>query len=177
MPSRNPGTGRRGDVQVRPAVTDRLSRSFSGAPPDHNRSPSVTIIPILSADAARRVLDAALAKAAQLNVAVAVAVVDSGGNLQTLARMDTATFWSTTIATHKAVTAAGLGVPTVAFGKFAAQDPILLATMATQPGSALLPGGIPIVVDGAIAGAIGVAGGTKGEDEPIAETGVTAAAG
>ncbi|WP_405913705.1 heme-binding protein [Streptomyces sp. NBC_00963] len=118
----------------------------------------------------------ALAQAAHLNVAVTVAVVDSGGNLQTLARMDGATFRATNVATHKAVTAAGLGVPTVAFGKFAAQDPVLLATMATQPGSALLPGGIPITVGGAIAGAIGVAAGTKGEDQPIAEAGAAAAA-
>ncbi|MCX4553534.1 heme-binding protein [Streptomyces sp. NBC_01387] len=137
----------------------------------------MTTSPVLSAEVARRVLDAALAQAANLKVAVTVAVVDSGGNLQTLARMDTATFWSTNVATHKAITAAGLGLPTVAFAKFAAQDPILLATMATQPGSALLPGGIPIFVDGAIAGAIGVAGGTKGEDEPIAEAGAAAAAG
>ncbi|MGC0417967.1 GlcG/HbpS family heme-binding protein [Embleya sp. AB8] len=136
-----------------------------------------TTTPILPAATARRVLDAALAKAAELGVAVAVAVVDAGGNLQTAARMDGATFWSTTVATHKAVTAAGLGVPTAVFGQFAAQDPILLATMAAQPGFALLPGGIPIVIDGTIAAAIGVAGGTKGEDQPIAEAGVAAAQG
>jgi glc operon protein GlcG len=137
----------------------------------------VTTAPILSAEVARRILDAALAKAVELNVAVTVAVVDGGGNVQTLARMDGATFWSTTVATHKAVTAAGLGVPTAAFGQVAAQDPILLATMAAQPGFALLPGGIPIFVGGAIAGAVGVAGGTKGEDEPVAEAGVAAAQG
>ncbi|MFE9423171.1 heme-binding protein [Kitasatospora sp. NPDC006697] len=131
--------------------------------------------PVLDAALSRKVLDAALAQAAQLGVAVAVSVVDAGGNLLTTARADGATFWATTLATHKATTAAGLGVPTADFGKAAAADPVLLATMAAQPGFALLPGGIPIVLDGAIAGAIGVAGGTRGEDQPVAEAGAEAA--
>ncbi|TQF01778.1 heme-binding protein [Kitasatospora acidiphila] len=132
--------------------------------------------PVLNAALARRILDAALAQAVQLNVAVAVAVVDAGGNVLTVARADGATFWATTVATHKAVTAAGLGIPTLDFGKAAAADPVLLATMAAQPGFALLPGGIPIMINGAIAGAIGVAGGTRGEDQPVAEAGVEAGA-
>ncbi|MFF7637800.1 heme-binding protein [Kitasatospora sp. NPDC008050] len=136
----------------------------------------MTTAPIISAAQARKILDAALTEAAALKVAVAVVVVDAGGNQQTLARMDSATFWATTVATHKAVTAAGLGVPTADFGKVAGGDPVLLATMAAQPGFALLPGGIPIYVNGAIAGAIGVAGGTRGEDQPIAEAGAAAAA-
>ncbi|GAA1932628.1 GlcG/HbpS family heme-binding protein [Kitasatospora viridis] len=137
----------------------------------------MTTAPVINAALARRILDAALAQAAQLNVAVAVSVVDAGGNLLTTARADGATFWATTVATHKAVTAAGLGVPTNDFGKVAAGDPVLLATMAAQPGFALLPGGIPIFANGAIAGAIGVAGGTRGEDQPVAEAGVEAANG
>jgi glc operon protein GlcG len=135
----------------------------------------MTNAPVLDAATARRILDAALDEAVQLNVAVAVAVVDAGGNLLTAARADGATFWATTVATHKAVTAVGLGVPTADFGKAAAGDPILLATMAAQPGFALLPGGIPIMVNGAIAGGIGVAGGTRGEDQPVAEAGAAAA--
>ncbi|MCX4749993.1 heme-binding protein [Kitasatospora sp. NBC_01287] len=133
--------------------------------------------PILSAAQARSILDAALAKAQALKTPVAVVVVDPGGNPQTLARMDGATFWATTVATHRAVTAAGLGVPTIDFGKAAAGDPVLLATMAAQPGFALLPGGLPIYLDGTIAGAVGVAGGVSGEDQPIAEAGAAAVAG
>jgi glc operon protein GlcG len=137
----------------------------------------MTDAPVLNAATARRILDAALAKAVQLKIPVSVSVVDAGGNLLTSARADGATFWATTVATHKAVTAAGLGVPTIDFGKAAAADPVLLATMAAQPGFALLPGGIPIMVNNVIAGAIGVAGGIQGEDQPIAEAGAAAAAG
>jgi glc operon protein GlcG len=134
----------------------------------------VSSMPTISAKDVRRVLDAAVAHAETLNVRIAVAMVDSGGNLQALERMDNATFLATTLATHKAITAAGLGVSTTDFAKIAADNPVLLATMSTQPNSALLPGGVPVIVDGVVAGAIGVAGGTRGEDDPIARAGLAA---
>jgi glc operon protein GlcG len=128
----------------------------------------------LSADEARRVLDAALARAEQLNVRVAIAVVDNAGHPTTLARMDGATFLATTIATNKAITAAGTGMATHEFAEFLASDPALLAGMSSQPAICVLPGGAPIAIAGAIAGAIGVAGAPIAVEQQIAHAGAAA---
>jgi glc operon protein GlcG len=128
----------------------------------------------LSADEARRVLDAALAQAQRLKVSVAVVVVDAGGHPTTLARMDGATFLSTTIATNKAITAAGTGMPTHEFGEFLASDPALLAGMSSQPTICILPGGVPITIDGVIAGGIGVAAAPAAAEQQIARAGADA---
>jgi glc operon protein GlcG len=130
----------------------------------------------LSIQYARRVLDAALARAEELGVGVAISVVDDAGHVKAFARMDGSSFFSTGLATNKAITSAGLGVSTQDFMEFAAGIPPLLAGLSAQPNVAILPGGAPITVDGAVVGAIGVAGGKGGEDQPIAEAGVAALA-
>ncbi|MGM1064482.1 GlcG/HbpS family heme-binding protein [Saccharothrix sp. Mg75] len=130
--------------------------------------------PALSFQDARRALDAALAHAEQLNVAVAVAVVDNGGNTVALARQDGATFLSGRLAVSKAVTSAGLGFETEGLSQFLSGNPALLAGLSTQPDVAVVPGGVPIVVGGTIVGAIGVAGGQAGEDGPVAKAGLAA---
>lgn len=129
----------------------------------------------LSTQDARRVLDAALAHASELGAAVAVAVVDAGGHPLALVRMDGATFLSGSLAVNKAASSAGLGMATQDLMEFAGGTPPLLAGLTTQS-VAVLPGGAPIFVDGAIAGAVGVAGGTRGEDHPIATAGIAAIA-
>ncbi|MFD1151473.1 GlcG/HbpS family heme-binding protein [Saccharothrix hoggarensis] len=128
----------------------------------------------LSLRDARRLLDAALEHAEQLNVAVAVSVVDAGGNTKASARMDGASFLAGSIATSKAVTSAGLGFDTAGLGQFLSGNPTLLAGLSSQPGVAVIPGGVPIVVDGVLVGAIGVSGGQAGEDEPIAKAALEA---
>ncbi|WP_433273437.1 heme-binding protein [Actinosynnema sp. CS-041913] len=133
--------------------------------------------PTISTRDARRLVDAALARAEQLGVQVGVVVVDQGGNVKALARMDGASFLQTPLATGKAVTAAGFGLPTDALGQFLSGNPVLLAGLSTQPGVAVIPGGVPIVVDGVVVGGVGVAGGQGGEDGPIADAGLAALAG
>lgn len=133
--------------------------------------------PTISIRNARRLVDAALEHAETLGVEVGVAVVDQGGNVKALARMDGASFLQTTLATSKAVTAAGLGLPTDGLGQFLSGNPVLLAGLSTQPGIAVVPGGVPIVVDGVVVGAVGVAGGQGGEDGPIANAGLAAVVG
>jgi glc operon protein GlcG len=136
----------------------------------------MTSTPTISTDDARRVLDAALEAASALGVGVCVAVVDQSGNLKALARMDGASFLTTALATNKAITSAGLGVSTSDFAQFAATNQVVLAGLSAQPNLLILPGGAPIMLDGSVAGAIGVAGGPRGEDAPIAEAGVAALA-
>ncbi|MEU7528290.1 heme-binding protein [Saccharothrix sp. NPDC042600] len=128
----------------------------------------------LSLRDARRLLDAAVQHAEQLGVQAAIAVVDEGGHTKASARADGATFLTLSLATGKAVTAAGLGFDTSGLGEFLAGDPALLAGLSTQAGVTVVPGGVPIVRDGAVIGAIGVSGGTGGEDEPIARAALSA---
>lgn len=134
----------------------------------------MTSVPTLTLAEARRVLDAALDHATKMGAVVSVVVTDAGGHVRTSARMDGAPFVTADLARDKAMTAAGLGVVTADFGQFAADVPLLLSGMSGQPGVTLLPGGVPVVVDGAVAGAVGVAGGTAGEDHPIAQAGLAA---
>ena len=129
----------------------------------------------LSAAESRRALDAALAKAEELGVTVAIAVVDQAGHLTSVARMDGSTFMATSMATNKAITSAGSGMFTHEMAGFLAADPAMLMGMATQPGLCILPGGAPIRIDGAIAGAIGVAGAPTAAEQQIALAGVAAA--
>ncbi|MFD7659253.1 heme-binding protein [Actinosynnema sp. NPDC059797] len=126
----------------------------------------------LSRHDARRVLDAALARAEELGVSVAISVVDDGGNLKAFERMDGATFLNTSLATGKAIAAAGIGMSTEDFVQFAAGIPPLLAGLSAQPDVVILPGGAPITIDGVVVGAVGVAGGKGGEDHPVAEAGL-----
>ena len=135
----------------------------------------MTTVPSLSAETARRMIDAAGRRAGELGAAVSIAVVDRGGNVIALLRLDGATFLASTIATNKAITAAGLGLPTGDFAKFAADDPALLAGMSNQPQVAAFPGGFPVLTGDGPAGAIGVAGGrTAEEDLAVAQAGLAA---
>ncbi|MBB1156100.1 MULTISPECIES: GlcG/HbpS family heme-binding protein [Amycolatopsis] len=130
--------------------------------------------PAISAAQARRVIDKAVARAGELGAGVCVAVVDSGGNLKALHRMDGATFATVDLAVDKAATAAGYGMSTHALAEFASADPAVLAGLSNRPGFSLLPGALPLERGGAIAGAVGVSGSSRGEDEPIAAAGVDA---
>ncbi|MBB4908435.1 GlcG/HbpS family heme-binding protein [Actinophytocola algeriensis] len=128
----------------------------------------------ISAVEARRVVDAAIAHAESLGAGVCVAVVDSGGNLKALVRMDAATFATTSLAVDKAATAAGYGMSTQALAEFASADPAVLAGLSNRPGFSLLPGALPISLGGSVVGAVGVSGSARGEDEIIAAAGLAA---
>jgi uncharacterized protein GlcG (DUF336 family) len=81
------------------------------------------------------------------------------------------------MATNKAITSAGSGMSTHELAAFLAADPVMLMGMAIQPNMCILPGGAPIHVAGAIAGAIGVAGAPTSAEQQIALAGVAAAVG
>lgn len=130
--------------------------------------------PVISTRAARTMIEAAVAHAEELGVRVCVAVVDEGGTLKALARMDGALFMTVRIATNKAMTAAGTGVATATLAEAIAEDAALLAGLTSQEHTAIFPGGVPIIDGEAVVGAIGVSGGMAGEDHPIAEAGLSA---
>src|SRR5260370_2773858 len=102
-------------------------------------------------------VDAALAKARSLGVAENVAILDDGGNLKAFGRMDGAPILCIEMAQNKAYTAL-FGVSTQDFFEFIQRDPSLLAGIPTLARVAAWGGGLPIMVDGEIVGAIGVSG-------------------
>jgi glc operon protein GlcG len=126
--------------------------------------------PSLSATGTRQTIDAALAEAAAMAVAVTVAVVDESGILKEFQRMDGAPLVSVETAINKAYAAAAIGMPPDEFYDAIESDGAAVASFANRPGLALIAGGLPILVDGQVPGAVGVAGAMTGaEDRRIAE--------
>jgi uncharacterized protein GlcG (DUF336 family) len=133
--------------------------------------------PTLSAQASRRILEAAVAEAGRGSVPVTVATVDESGVMKEMCRMDGAPLVSVQTALNKAYAAAAIGMPPDEFYAAIEADGAAVAEFGTRPGLALIAGGIPVVIDGQVAGGIGVAGAMTGaEDRRIAETAVSALA-
>lgn len=132
--------------------------------------------PSLSLSAAHRVVDAGIAKAREVGVPAAIAVVDESGRLKAFARMDGAGLIATDVALNKAYTAAATGAPTAGVHEFISADAGALLSMPHLPHFTVVAGGVPVDVDGATAGAVGVSGGPADVDNDIAEAAVRALA-
>jgi uncharacterized protein GlcG (DUF336 family) len=111
----------------------------------------------ISYELARKMADAAVAKAKELGVSENVAILDEGGNLKAFSRMDGTPIPTIEIAQNKAYTAL-FGVSTQDFFNFIQGDPSLLAGIPTLARVAAWGGGFPIEVNGEVVGAIGVSG-------------------
>jgi uncharacterized protein GlcG (DUF336 family) len=128
--------------------------------------------PTLSEIAARSMVDAAIGAARSIGVPVTIVVVDESGVLKQMTRMDGAPLVSVQTALNKAYAAAAIGMPSDDFYAAIESDAAAVAEFATRPGLALIAGGLPVVVDSKVAGAIGVAGAMTGtQDRRIAEIG------
>lgn len=127
----------------------------------------------LTHEAVLAVLAAAVAKAEAMRVPQCVAVVDEGTNLLGLVRMDGGRIPSMESAQRKARTAAATGAPT---GGLPADNELRLV-LGTGNGLTNLQGGLPIVVDGHVVGAIGVGSGTGEQDVAVAAAGLAAVPG
>ena len=127
----------------------------------------------LTYEGAARMLAAAVAKAREIGVGQCIAIVDVGGHMISFARMDGAFTLSADTATMKALTAASYGTPT---GNIAAGMDLKLA-IGTQGKRINLPGGLPIIVDGHLLGAIGVGSGSGEQDREVAAAGLAVLAG
>lgn len=134
--------------------------------------------PTLGGAAARCLADAAVAEAASMAVPVTVVIVDESGVLKEMRRMDGAPLVSVQTAMNKAFAAAAIGMPPDEFYAAIESDAAAVASFASRPGLALIAGGLPVLADGQVAGAIGVAGAMTGaDDRRIAEAAVAVAAG
>lgn len=129
----------------------------------------------LTLEQVQPLLDAALAKAKEINVPVNIAVVDSGGNLKAFYRMDDAFIGSVDIAIKKAVTARYFNMPTRTLGEASQVGKSLYGIEVSNNGLVIFAGGLPLVTkDNVIVGAIGVSGGSVDEDETVAKAGAEA---
>lgn len=126
--------------------------------------------PELTAEGALVVLQAAAAAAREIGTPQCIAVVDRGGHLLAFLRMDGAKVLSQYSATQKAATAASSAAPS---GEVAEPLAAGLAA-ATQGRFTNLRGGLPILLEGHLVGAIGVGSGTAEQDLIVARAGIDA---
>jgi len=129
--------------------------------------------PAITLDQAKRAMAAAELEAAKNSWQVAITILDSGGNLVMFHRVDNTQLSSATVSEGKARTALQFKRPSKALDDAIANGGAgmrLLALKDITP----LEGGLPIVVDGKIIGAIGVSGALSSQDSQVAKAAVDA---
>lgn len=129
----------------------------------------------ISAEAAQAVIAACVAKAADHGGAFVIVVLDESGVMKASLRMDGAPLVSVQVATDKAYTAAGFGLPTDTWFDFINGDaPLRLGAPTGIDRLVAFGGGYPLKVGEAIVGAVGVSGGHWSDDMEVAKAGVEA---
>jgi glc operon protein GlcG len=126
----------------------------------------------LTLDAAKVIAAAAEAEAKKNNFTMVICVVDDGGHIIYLEKMDGTQLGSVQVAQDKAMTAVNFKRPTKALEDAVAggRNAVLKLT-----GAIPIEGGIPITIDGQIVGAVGVSGGSSPQDAQVAAAGVKVA--
>jgi glc operon protein GlcG len=127
----------------------------------------------ITIDNAKKAAAPALAEARRNNWTMAVAVVDAGGDLVYFEKMDDTQTGSVTVAIAKARSAALFKRPTKAFQDTLAAGGEGLRVLRLE-NAVPVEGGIPLVMDGKIVGAIGLSGGTSQQDGQCAQAGAAA---
>jgi uncharacterized protein GlcG (DUF336 family) len=156
-------------MKTHPLVTILLGVVFSVVAPLSARAQlpngygqSITV------ETARKVAATAAAEGKKNGWNISVAIVDTAGDLVYFERMDNAQVASTIVSQEKARTAVRFKRPSKAF-----EDALVGGRQAilSLPGVTPLEGGIPLLIDGKIVGAIGVSGGTSPQDGVCAQAG------
>ncbi len=119
---------------------------------------------------ARKVVAAAVADSRRQNLPMAIAVVDTAGQLIAFERMDNTQTASVGVSQDKAVSAAMYRRPTKAFQDVLAAGGVGLRVL-TLRGANAVEGGLPLMLDGKIIGGLGVSGGTSDQDGVVAKAG------
>ncbi len=129
----------------------------------------------VSQEQARKALAGAIAEARKMSIPMAVAVVDTAGQLVAFERMDNTQSASIGVAQDKASSAAMYRRPTKVFQDVLAAGGAGLRILMLR-GANAVEGGLPISVDGKIIGGIGVSGGSSEQDGVVAKAGTDAMA-
>lgn len=124
---------------------------------------------------ARALIAGATARAVEIGVPMCIAITDESGQLIAFERMDGGKVTSTTIAIDKAFTAAAARKATHDYGT-ASQPGAPAYGIASAIGGRLMVvgGGLPVIVNGAVVGGIGVSSGTPAQDQDVAQAGIDA---
>ena len=129
----------------------------------------------LTLDDAKRMLSAAEAKAASLGIPYCVAVVDAGGHLVSFLRQDGALIGSVDLAIGKAATARIFDKTTSNLATLAQSGEPLFGIQESNGGKVVIfGGGVPVVLDQTIVGAVGASAGTVEQDIAVAEAAIAA---
>jgi uncharacterized protein GlcG (DUF336 family) len=124
---------------------------------------------------AQRAAEAAARKAEELGARVNVSVVDASGTPMAFLRMAGSLLHSMSICEDKAYTAVSFGIPTSAWAEQMKEfSELVRQGLLQRPRTAFFGGGVPIVIDGVLAGAIGVSGASEQQDEQCARAGLAA---
>ena len=125
----------------------------------------------LTLDDAKIISAASEAEARRNNWPVVIAIVDDGGHLVHLLRLDNTQFGSIEVAIQKARAAIAFRRPTKVWEEHVADGRVRYLGL---PGTLPIEGGLPIVVKGQFVGAVGVSGVRSNEDAQIAQAGLAA---
>ena len=134
---------------------------------------------MLTLDIARRLIDAAEAEARERGLKLSFAVVDAGGHPVASARMDGADWITPEVAFGKAWTASAFRAPSAAQGDKARDLVAFAGAISAATSGRYTPqiGGLPVLVDGEPAGAMGASGATGQEDEDVVRAALAAVLG
>jgi uncharacterized protein GlcG (DUF336 family) len=127
---------------------------------------------------AKRMLEAGEAKAASIGIAYNIAVVDAGGALLAFARQDGALIGSIDLAIGKAITARLFDKSTANLAEMAQPGAPLFGIEQSNGGKVVIfGGGVPVLIDGTIVGAVGASAGSVEQDIAVAEAAAAAVSG
>ena len=126
----------------------------------------------LTLDEANRIVEGAIAAANEMGIKINVAVVDAGGRLLAFNRMDGA-IWGGSYGSQ------GKAVASAAFGRSSgelqerSESPIIRGILSAEGGHGIpSQGGLPIIRNGVVDGAVGVGGGSSQQDEDCSKAGI-----
>jgi len=124
---------------------------------------------------ARKIIAAATAKAEEIGQPMNIAVVCAGGHLLAFERMHNAWIGSVDIAQKKAWTSRAFDIETGTLGTLSQSGDQFFGINASNDGKVMIfAGGVPLLRDGKVIGAIGVSGGLGAQDQAVAEAGAKA---
>ena len=128
---------------------------------------------MMTTERAQRIIEAGIAKAKEIGQPMNIAVVDAGANLTSFVRMDGAWLGSIDIAINKAFTAKAFDISTLELGRNSQPGSQFFGIHVSNHARVMIfAGGIPIKINGQIAGAVGVSGGSGEQDQAVAEAAV-----
>jgi glc operon protein GlcG len=155
----------KGQTMKIPMLALAAALGFAGSAVAADVIPGATI----TSAASQKVLAAAVVEAQKTKLSMSIAIVDTGGNLIAFVRTDGAPTGGIAVAQGKARTAAAFKMPTRAIMEMVNRVGI---NMLTTPDMVSLGGGVPILVDNQIVGAIGASGGTGEQDMAVIAAGL-----